>query len=103
MSEGATPEVHDRPDQQHYEVTVDGVHAGLAHYRLAGGGRVFDHTEIDDAFEGQGLGSVLARGALDDVIAKGIPFAATCPFITRFLERHPEYGDQQDRSLLDAA
>ena len=92
-------EVHDDESQQHYEVTVDGVHAGLAHYRLAGDGRVFDHTEIDPAFEGKGIGSVLARGALDDVIARGIPFGATCPFIVSFLERHPEYQEQVDPSL----
>ena len=100
MPDTPAPEVHDHPERQEYEVTVDGVHAGLAHYRLVGDGRVFDHTEIDDAFEGKGIGSVLARGALDDVIARDIPFAATCPFISRFLERHPEYGDAQDRTLL---
>ncbi len=94
-------EVREDAGAQQYEVVVDGVRAGLAHYRLAGAGRVFDHTEIDPAFEGKGLGSVLARGALDDVIARGIPFAATCPFIVSFLERHPDYGEAQDASLLD--
>lgn len=93
-------DVRDDADAQQYEVTVDGTHAGLAHYRRVRDGRVFDHTEIDSAFEGKGIGSVLARGALDDVIARGIPFAATCPFIVRFLERHPEYGDQADPTLL---
>jgi predicted GNAT family acetyltransferase len=96
-------EVHDDDAQQRYVVTVDGVHAGLAHYRLVDvdgtTGRVFDHTEIDPAFEGKGIGSVLARGALDDVIARGIPFGATCPFIVSFLERHPEYREQVDPSL----
>lgn len=95
------PEVVDRPEHHHYEVTLDGEHAGLAHYRLVGDGRVFDHTEVDDAFEGRGIGSALARGALDDVMARRIPFAATCPFITSFLERHPTYAEAQDRSLLD--
>ena len=93
-------EVREDEAAQHYEVLVDGVRAGLAHYRLVGEGRVFDHTEIDPAFEGKGLGSVLARGALDDVIARSIPFAATCPFIVSFLERHPEYADEVDTSLI---
>ena len=97
---GEVREVRDDEAAQHYEVLVDGGHAGLAHYRIAGRGRVFDHTEIDDEFEGRGLGSVLARGALDDVIARGIPFAATCPFIVRFLERHPEYAEHVDRTLI---
>lgn len=93
-------EVREDAGAQQYEVFVDDVRAGLAHYRLAGAGRVFDHTEIDPAFEGKGLGSVLARGALDDVIERGIPFAATCPFIVSFLERHPEYAAQADDSLV---
>ena|SRR5690349_13509285 len=96
-------EVHDDEVAQHYEVTVDGVHAGLAHYRIVevgdATGRVFDHTEIDPAFEGKGIGSVLARGALDDVIERGIPFGATCPFIVSFLERHPEYAEKVDARL----
>lgn len=93
------PQVTDHPDRHEYEITVDGAHAGLAHYRLVGDGRVFDHTEVDDAFEGQGIGSALARGALDDVVARGIPFAATCPFIVRFLDRHPDYAAKADPSL----
>jgi predicted GNAT family acetyltransferase len=92
-------EVREDAGAQQYEVHVDGVRAGLAHYRLVREGRVFDHTEIDPAFEGKGLGSVLARGALDDVIERGIPFAATCPFIVNFLDRHPEYGEKVDTSL----
>lgn len=96
-------EVHDDPAQQRYEVTVDGVHAGLAHYRLVDldgtEARVFDHTEIDPAFEGKGIGSVLARGALDDVIERDIPFGATCPFIVSFLERHPDYRAKVDPGL----
>ena len=38
---GPEPEVVDRPEDHHYEITVGGVHAGLAHYRLVGDGRVF--------------------------------------------------------------
>ena len=93
-------EVHDDEAANQYVITVDGEQAGVAHYEVVRGGRVFDHTEIDSAFEGKGLGSVLARGALDDVIERSIPFAASCPFIVRFLERHPDHGAAQDPSLL---
>jgi predicted GNAT family acetyltransferase len=50
----------------------------------------FVHTEIDPAFEGRGLGSKLAAGALADVRAHGDRIAATCPFIAAYLKRHPE-------------
>jgi uncharacterized protein len=93
-------DVRDNAERSRYEVTVDGTLAGIAHYVAAGDGRVFDHTKIEPAFEGKGIGSLLARGALDDVIERGIPFAATCPFIVSYLERHPEYAEKVDASLV---
>ena len=44
---------------------VDGEVAGFAVYHRRGGRTYFVHTEIDPAFEGKGLGSTLAKGALD--------------------------------------
>ena len=51
----------DNPEQQRYEARVDGELAGFAEYQLDGDRVVFTHTEVDDAFEGQGVGSALAR------------------------------------------
>ena len=53
----------------------------------------FVHTEIDDAYEGQGLGGQLARGALDDVRANGQKVIATCPFIKGWIAKHEDYQD----------
>jgi predicted GNAT family acetyltransferase len=80
---------HDR----HYEVLVDGVHAGFAFFQTRPDALVFTHTEIDDAFEGKGVGSVLAKGALDDVRARGLLVVPQCPFIRGWIERHPAYQD----------
>ena len=76
-----------------YEITVDGQHAGYAFVELHAGVVVFTHTEIDDAFEGQGLGSQLARAALDDVRSRGLKVRPDCPFIRSWMERHPDYQD----------
>ena len=86
-----TTEVHRRADD--YEITVDGRHAGLAAFEERPGVVVFTHTEIDDAFEGKGLGSQLARAALDDVRARGLKVLPHCPFIRSWIERHPDYQD----------
>src|ERR687891_653615 len=87
-------EVHDAPDRKRYEVTVDGTLAGFAVYRdLDGGPRVFTHTEVFPEFEGRGVGSALARGALDDVRASERTLVARCPFISGYIERHPDYTD----------
>ncbi|MGW4639264.1 GNAT family N-acetyltransferase [Sphaerisporangium sp. NPDC004334] len=88
-----TVEVTDNPDAGRYEVAVGGRLAGFAEYRHRGGRLVFTHTEIKDEFEGQGLGSRLVRGALDAARAAGDPVVPLCPFVARYIERHPEYGD----------
>jgi predicted GNAT family acetyltransferase len=53
----------------------------------------FVHTEIDDAYEGHGLGGKLARGAMDAVRDAGQKVIATCPFIKGWIAKHPDYAD----------
>ena len=69
----SSPEVAVRleAEQHRFVITVDGETAGLAEYRLRDGRWVFTHTEIDPSHEGEGLGSVLARAALDHVASAG--------------------------------
>ncbi|MBU2074624.1 MAG: N-acetyltransferase [Actinobacteria bacterium] len=79
-------------EQHRYEARVAGELAGFAEYQLAEGIVVFTHTEVDDRFEGQGVGSALARAALDDVRDQGTgKVIATCPFIKGWIDRHPDY------------
>jgi uncharacterized protein len=85
--------VRDVPERSRYEITVDGRLAGHADYHDKGEVRVFVHTEVDDAFEGHGVGSTLAREALDDVRASGRTLVPRCPFIRAYIERHHEYAD----------
>ena len=81
-------------DDKRYEARVDGELAGSAYFDAADDLIVFTHTEVDDAYEGQGVGSALARGALDDVRADGRrKVVARCPFVSRWIERHPDYKD----------
>ena len=55
---------------------------------------MFTHTEVDDRFEGQGVGSALARFALDDVRAEGTRrVVPRCPFIKGWIDKHPDYAD----------
>ena len=96
MSELAEVTVQDNADRRRYEASTEsGVVAGFAEYRDRDGVRVFTHTEVDDAFEGQGIGSSLARAALDDVRERGLRARVKCPFIRTYVEKHPEYADLQ--------
>ena len=79
--------------ESRYEIRVGDVVAGFAAYHLRPGRITFTHTEIADEFEGQGIGSGIARGALDQTRADGLRVIATCPFIKGWIEKHPEYAD----------
>ena len=81
-------------DEKRYEARVDGELAGAAYFDAADDLIVFTHTEVDDAYEGHGVGSALARGALDDVRTDGRrKVVARCPFIKAWIDRHPDYQD----------
>ena len=92
-------DVRDVDDSERYEARVAGELAGIAEYRRRDGRTVFTHTEVADAFEGKGVGSALARGALDDVRARGERAVPVCPFIAEWIERHPDYQDLVDDEL----
>jgi predicted GNAT family acetyltransferase len=92
MADGE-PQVVDNAERARFEVRVDGEVAGFTEYRRTPSTVSFLHTEIDDAFEGQGLGSQLARRALDAVRAEGRRVLPYCPFIRGWLQRHPDYHD----------
>ncbi|MCW2883504.1 MAG: uncharacterized protein QOG99_2388 [Frankiales bacterium] len=79
--------------ENRYEIDVDGSLGGFAEYRLRNERVIFTHTEIDPAYEGQGLGGRLARGALDDVRSAGRVAVPLCPFIKAYIDKHPEYQD----------
>jgi uncharacterized protein len=87
------PRVVDNPTASRFEVLVDGEVAGFAEYRRTRASMAFTHTVIDPAFEGRGLGSVLARGALDATRKAGSPVLPFCPFIRGYIQRHPAYLD----------
>jgi uncharacterized protein len=80
-------------ERRRFEAAIDGNVAGFAAFRLGEGRIEFTHTEVDDAFEGEGVGSALVSAALDQVRAEGLDVIATCPFVRGYIERHQEYAD----------
>ncbi|MFJ5774218.1 GNAT family N-acetyltransferase [Streptomyces sp. NPDC093094] len=92
----ATPTVRRADDRHRYEIHVGDTRAGLTAYRDHGTQRVFFHTEVDDAFAGQGLASVLVREALADVRALGLRIVPVCPYVAKFLTKHTEFDDITD-------
>ncbi|GAA4734610.1 hypothetical protein GCM10023328_13210 [Modestobacter marinus] len=82
------------PDRRRYEAAVNGTTvAGFIDYQETSELVVLSHTDVDASFEGRGVGSALARAALDDVRDRGLKALVVCPFILGWLRRHREYRD----------
>jgi uncharacterized protein len=93
MSEAAqTNEVVNNPSQHRYQLTVDG-HVAATYYEIAGGVITFVHTEVPPELGGQGIGSKLIKGVLDQVRADGLKVVAQCPFVKAFIDKNAAYQD----------
>lgn len=91
MSEIET--VHNEAEHR-YEAWIDEDLAGFAEYQLTDQIIVFTHTEVASRFEGHGVGSAIARFALDDVRAAGTRrVLPLCPFIKGWIGHHRDYAD----------
>ncbi|SIR61789.1 GNAT family N-acetyltransferase [Williamsia sterculiae] len=96
-----TVDVRDRPEEQRYVLTTIESRAAVIGEEIytdltpaAGRAqRVLIHTGVDDAYGGRGLASVLVQRVLDDVIDQGRDIVPICPYVVRWLSRHPEYAD----------
>jgi predicted GNAT family acetyltransferase len=82
--------VVDNPTDGRFEAHVDG-RVGFVSYIKNGDTVIFTHTEVPKELQGRGLGSVLARGVLDRARREGWTVVARCPFISKFIDGHPEY------------
>lgn len=93
VSQTEVPTIVRNDAEGQYEIWVGGTRAGIAAFHTEAAGTAFSHTVVDDEFAGQGLGSALARGALDDTVARGETIVPYCPFIVAYLRRHHDYDD----------
>lgn len=85
-------EVRDNSARHRFELDVDG-HTAFAEYRREAGTITFVHTEVPPELGGRGVGSRLAKGALDIVRGEGLTVVAQCPFIAGYIAKHAEYQD----------
>lgn len=89
-----TPEMTLRNNEEanQFEAIV-GDKIAVAEYQLAGKNIIFTHTEVPEELEGQGIGSALAKFALDTAVERGYKIQPLCPFINAYIRRHPEYKE----------
>jgi hypothetical protein len=96
--------VRDNSGLSRYELAFEGGTAFVTYRRLSGqipgrppGGSAdvvaLLHAEVPEQFEGHGIGSALARGALEAIRAAGNKVEPRCSFIADFIRKHPEFKD----------
>ncbi len=81
------------PEANRYELLLDGRRIGLLAYRQREDRVAFTHTEVSPSCQGRGFGGRLAAAALDDARRRGLLVVPLCPFITAYVQGHPEYRD----------
>lgn len=84
-------EVVNNESARRFEITVDG-HTGFLQYATTGQRITLLHTEVPPELGGRGLGAALARAALDYARESQLAVVASCPFVGKYLEKHPEYA-----------
>jgi uncharacterized protein len=81
------------PEKNRYEMRDGETVAGFADYRETPDQVIFTHTVVDDAYEGRGLGSRLAKHVLDDAASTGKQIVPVCSFIAAYVRKHRDWDD----------
>jgi predicted GNAT family acetyltransferase len=79
-----------------FTIAVDGRRVGMAEFSDRAGRRSFFHTEVDDAFQGRGLATILVAHALAATREDGLRIVAPCSMVAAYLEKSGEYDDLVD-------
>lgn len=80
-----------------FTVAVEGKTVGLAAFGDRDGQRVFSHTEVDGAFGGRGLATILVAEALAATRTEGLRIVAVCPMVAAYVKKHHDFDDIVDR------
>src|SRR5579875_1644657 len=84
-----TQSVIDDNVQECFTVSMDGAMAKLE-YERDGERLLLLHTEVPEAFRGQGVGGRLVEAALAKAGASRLTIVPWCPYARRWLNEHPE-------------
>lgn len=84
--------VRDNTERRRFELDAGG-HIAFSEYSRDGGVLTVMHTEVPPVLNGKGIGSALVRGLLDIARAQGLKVVPKCPFVSGYIDKHPEYAD----------
>lgn len=77
-----------------YTYTAVGAPTAEMTYSVAGDHLIIiDHTEVPDAYRGQGVGVALVERAVQDMRVAGKKIMPLCPFAAAQFRKHPDWHD----------
>ena len=91
---GAPTTVTSEPGR--FTISVDGRTVGFAEFSDRTGRRTFFHTEVDPAFQGRGLASIVVKAALDATRDAGLRIVAPCSMVADYLAKSGAYAELVD-------
>ncbi|MDD6209968.1 MAG: GNAT family N-acetyltransferase [Bacteroidales bacterium] len=77
----------------YWETISDGKGIGLMSYVNADNKFIIDHTEVDDAFSGRGIGKNMVMEAVKYARDNDLKIIPLCPFAKGVFAKVPEIGD----------
>ena len=84
----------DNHERGYFQAEDNGREAGLMTYVYAGPKKlIIDHTEVDEAYAGQGVGSSMVEKAVDFARQKDYKILPLCPFAKSVFNKTPDYND----------
>jgi len=83
-------EVVNNPAAGRFEITVDDKVA-YEQYMISGDTITFIHSYTPVELRGKGLAGELAKYSLEYAKANKLKVIIKCPYITGYIEKHPEY------------
>lgn len=81
--------VVDDTDHEQFAATIEGDTAKLE-YQLEGDRLLLLHTEVPEAFRGQGMGGQLVEAAIAKAQTDHLTVVPWCPYARRWLKEHPD-------------
>ena len=94
--------VRDNPDKERFEISDGDEVVGFVEYHRRKDLIAFTHTEVDESRSGQGFAGELIGSALDAARDQHLSVLPFCPFVNRYVSKHPEYVELVPADRRDA-
>ncbi|QAA80279.1 N-acetyltransferase [Aequorivita sp. H23M31] len=82
--------VIDNKEKKRFETEIDGYKA-FVEYEVKPNILILEHTEVDKALGGKGVGSEMVEAVLLQIELRGLKVIPHCPFIKKYISKHPEW------------